>query len=413
MDRSASGSLHDAGTGSARFRKLTERQVKDVKLLHVGDLHFGKTLGEFDLYEDQRFIIDRILDLAKEHKVDAVLAAGDIYDRSTPSDKAVRLLDYFLVSLTEAGLPLYMIAGNHDSGQKLGFGSSLFKTSGIHIASSYQGELEHYTLNDEYGPVSIYLLPFVKSSYVRSFHPEAEIENYQDAVQTVLEQAGIDPEARNVLVAHQFVTGGRDPEMAGSESKIPEAVGTVERISADCFHDFDYVALGHIHSPQQVGRPEIRYAGSPLKYSLSEAGHTKTVPIITLGPEHQTEVELVPLTPMRDLRHLRGPLKTLLQAEHITDARDFIYVTLTDEDIVNDAMGIIRQYYPNTVRLDFDNSRTREIEQIEPSDASAAQTFTELISSFYREIYGTEISEEELELMKDAAVKAGVEDETR
>ena len=253
------------------------------------------------------------------------------------------------------------------------------------------------------------MLPFVKASQVRRYFPEEDIESYDDAVRTIIRNTPINPKNKNILVAHQFVSGrGEDPALAGSESIGTQSVGMVEKIGYGCFDDFDYVALGHIHSAQRVGRDEIRYAGSPLKYSLSEADREKSIPLITVSREEGVKIELVPLKPMRDMRHIKGTLKELLHKQNVKAPEDFIYATLTDEDIINDAMGIFQQVYPNTVRIDYDNSHTREIEQVDISRIAENKSFAELIGDFYRLMYGCEITEEEMDVMRMAAREAGV-----
>ena len=387
-----------------------------MKLLHLGDLHIGRSLGEFDLYEDQAYILEQILGIIREREVDALLIAGDVYDKSVPSEAAVQLLDAFLGKLAAQHVNTYLISGNHDSDERLNFGSRLFETSGIHIVSKFDGKMKEYTLEDAYGEVHIWLLPFVKASQVRHFYPEAEIASYDDAVRTVIANSGVDFQKRNVLVAHQFVTGGKreedGPELAGSEGVAVQNVGLVEQISAGSMVDFDYVALGHIHSPQRVGSDHIRYAGSPLKYSLAEANHHKSVPLITLGEkvgeEYAPEIELIPLKPMRDVRHIKGTMKQLLAKENVVEPNDFIYATLTDEEIVNDAMGIFQQTYPNTVKIDYKNSHTQALEQMDAADSAEHKSFDELIGEFYRMAYGCEMSEEERELMRVVAREAGV-----
>lgn len=384
-----------------------------MKFLHLGDLHIGKSLGEFSLIEDQRFILDQILDAAKKQSVDAVLIAGDVYDKSIPSEDAVRLFDYFICKLADRKIKTFVISGNHDSDERLNFGSSLFETNGLYISAKYEGTLYKQELEDEYGIINVYLLPFVKASQVKHFFPEEEIDSYDKAVRTALDHAKINKKERNILVAHQFVAGkGEDPVMGGSESAAVQNVGLVEKIGTDCFRDFDYVALGHIHSPQKVGREEIRYSGSPLKYSLSEVTNDKSFPIITLGEKGDVSIELVKLKPLRDLRHLKGRMDQLLDKKNIKSPGDFIYATLTDEEIINDAMGIFQQYYPNTIKIDYDNSHTRQIEQVDITRITEDKSFAELISDFYRFVYGCEISEEEMDIMNEIAGEAGVIDET-
>ena len=382
-----------------------------MKFIHLGDLHLGRSLGEFDLIEDQRYILKQIQDLIAEESVDAVLIAGDVFDKSIPSEAAVNLLNDFLYSLTCLQVRTFMISGNHDSDDRLNYGSRLFEKNEVFIGAVYDGTLQKKTLQDEHGEVNVYLLPFVKASQVRHYFPDAEIASYDDAVRTILREAGINPAERNVIVAHQFVagkTGDAEPMLGGSESVGTQSVGLVEKIGYDCFDAFDYAALGHIHSPQQIGREKVRYCGSPLKYSLSEVSNKKTVPVVTLGEKGDVRIELRPLKPRRDLRHLRGKLRDLLDPAHVCDTGDFIYATLTDEEILQDAMGIFRQTYPNTVKIDFDNSRTREIEQVDLSAATDQKSFSDLIRDFYLLIYGCEISEEEMTVMKKAAEEAGI-----
>ncbi len=380
-----------------------------MRLLHLGDLHLGKSLGEFDLTQDQEYILNQILEIIEKQSVDAVLIAGDVYDRAVPSEAATKLLDDFLCRLAARKVKTFVISGNHDSDERLNFGSSLFEANQIYISAKFDGRLYKKTMEDEFGEADIWLLPFVKASQVKHFFPEDRIESYDDAVRAVLSHAEIDRKRRNVLVAHQFVAGkGEDPAPGGSEGVSVMSVGLVEKVGYGCFDAFDYVALGHIHSPQRVGREEVRYSGSPLKYSLSEVNNEKSVPIITLREKGETEIELVPLVPMRDMRHIRGTMKTLLDKKNIKAPEDFIYVTLTDEDIVNEAMGIFQQYYPNTVRIDYDNSRTRETEQVDIAGIAENKSFSELIRDFYRLVYGCEISGEEMEVMRAAAREAGV-----
>ncbi len=384
-----------------------------MKFIHLGDLHIGKSIGEFDLIEDQKYILDQILDIAEKNGIDAVLIAGDVYDKTIPSEAAVRLFDYFICRLAEKRIKTLIITGNHDSDERLNFGSSLFEARDIFISAKYEGKLFKKEVEDSDGKVNIYLMPFIKASQVRHFYPDEEIENYDDAVRVVLDKSMINPEERNILVAHQFVAGkSADPQLGGSESVSTQTVGLVEKIGADCFTDFDYVALGHIHSPQSVGREEIRYAGSPLKYSLSEASNNKFATIVNLGKKGDVDIKLEPLYPMRDLRHLKGRMKQLLKKENIVAPEDFIYVTLTDEETVGNAMGIFQQYYPNTIRIEYDNSHTRELQQTDITQITENKTFGEMISDFYQMVYGCEISEEELALMNKIAGEAGIVNET-
>ncbi len=384
-----------------------------MKFLHLGDLHIGKSLGEYNLIEDQKYILNQILNIVTEQSVEAVLIAGDVYDKSIPSEEAVALFDYFLCKLTSMNVKTFVISGNHDSDERLNFGSSLFEANGLYIAAKYNGILYKKELNDEHGKLNVYLLPFVKASQVRHFYPEEEIDTYDKAVKVIIENAEINNNERNVLVAHQFVAGGgEEPKLAGSENVAVQNVGLVEKIGTDCFDRFDYVALGHIHSPQRIGRDEIRYSGSPLKYSLSEVNNNKSVPIITLEKKGEINIELIPLTPLRNMRHLKGKMEQLLQQDNLKDTNDFIYVTLTDEAPINDVMGIFQQYYPNTMKIDYDNAHTKAIEQVDISRITETKSFGEFISDFYQYMYGCDISEEEMKVMNEVAREAGVMDET-
>lgn len=383
-----------------------------MKLLHLGDLHIGKTVSDFNMIEDQAYVLDRVLDVIREREIDGILLAGDIYDRPIPSEEAVRLLDRFLCGLSAAQTEVFIISGNHDSDERLHFGSSLFEKNHIHICARYDGVLYKRECQDAHGRLNVYLLPFVKASQVKHFFPEEKIETYEDAVKTVIAHARIDTAERNVLVAHQFVAGGgADPVPSGSESMATLNVGTIERIGAECFDAFDYVALGHIHSPQRVGRETVRYAGSPLKYSLSEVHNEKSMPLVTFGEKGDVSVELIPIRPLRDMRHLKGKLSQLLEGKNIVSPEDYIYVTLTDETPVNDAMGIFQRYYKNTMKIMYDNVHTREVERMEPAGSVQEKGWGELVTDFYRMMYGCDISEEELGLMEEIAREAGVIDE--
>ncbi len=384
-----------------------EREI--MKFLHLGDLHLGKTLRNFDLIEDQRYILDQILRIADKESIDGVLIAGDVYDKSIPSEAATRLLDYFLIELAKKEIKVFMVSGNHDSDDRLNYGSTLFASNQIFISAVFDGKLHKQSFDNGDTKIDIYMLPFVKASQVRYYFPDEDIESYDDAVRTIIRNTPINKKNKNILVAHQFVAGkGEDPALAGSESVGTQSVGMVEKIGYDCFDDFDYVALGHIHSPQRVGRDEIRYSGSPLKYSLSEANNEKSIPLITVSAEERVKIEFVPLKPMRDMRHIKGTLKVLLDKKNVKAPEDFIYATLTDEDIINDAMGVFQQIYPNTINIDYDNSHTREIEQVDISRIAENKSFPELIGDFYRLMYGCEITEEEMDVMRTAAREAGV-----
>ncbi len=381
-----------------------------MKFIHLADLHIGKSVRDFSMIEDQRFILDQVIDIVREEGIDAVLIAGDVYDRGVPPEEAVRLFDDFIYRLSEIPAKVLLISGNHDSDERLNFGSRLFTGREVFFAAKYQGHLFRQVFEDGYGPVNFYLLPFVKASQVRHFFPEARINSYDQAVRTAIESEDIDTDERNVIISHQFVAG-RSGEVAlgGSENPSVARVGLVEQIGCDCFDKFDYAALGHIHKAQRVGREEVRYAGAPLKYHQDEVNDVKSVPIVTMGKKGDVEIELRRLRPLRDMRSIRGTIRQLLSVENIRDPEDYIFVTLTDEEIVNDAMNSFRQFYPNTMQIRYDNEHTRALEMADPERTAQVRSFSDLISDFYTQIYQTDISEEEMAVMKEAAREAGIE----
>ena len=322
----------------------------------MADLHLGKRVHEFSMLEDQRYILKQILEIMEREQADGVLIAGDIYDKTVPSAEAVQLLDDFLTKIAERKIPVFLISGNHDSAERISFGAKLFAKSGVYFASGYQGQTEFVTLQDAYGELDIYLLPFIRPVHVRQAFPEQadKIVSYQDALQTVLAHINLNRERRNVLVAHQFVTGAERCESEDIQ------VGGLDNVDASLFDDFDYVALGHIHGPQWILRETVRYAGTPLKYSFSETRHQKAVTIIELRGKGETKIRTIPLEPLRDMRKIRGTYEELTRRSvyENTNLEDFVQITLTDETDIFDAVGKLRVIYPNLMKLEYDNRRT-------------------------------------------------------
>lgn len=351
-----------------------------MKLLHLSDLHLGKRVNGFSMLEDQRVILTQIVDLAEEEKVDAVLLAGDLYDKPVPPAEAVTLLDGFLTRLSGGGIPVFAISGNHDSPERLAFATRLLAGEGIHLTAQYQGPQPPFLLQDEYGDVAIYALPYLKPALVRHWNPEADIASYEEAVSYALGQWAVDKTRRNVLLAHQFVTGGVTCE---SEER---SVGGVDQIPAPLFAAFDYVALGHLHGPQSVGRPTLRYSGSPLKYSFSECGHEKSVTLVTLREKGQVEIQTLPLTPRRDLREIRGTYEEVTAKSFYqgTNREDYLHVILTDEEDVPEAMGKLRTIYPNLMKLSYDNRRTQGVAEVTGAERPEEKTPLELFQDFYQ-----------------------------
>lgn len=378
-----------------------------MRILHLGDLHLGKSVNEFSMIQDQKYILEKIIEIVQVKMVDAVMIAGDVYDRTIPSEEAVKLLDWFLTKLSQMGKTVFMISGNHDSDERLQFGSTLLRAKKVFIAGRYDGTIEHIEMQDEHGPFHVWLLPYVKASRVAHFFPEGDTSTYDAAFRTAISACDVNEQERNVIVVHQFVTGKtEEPILAGSESAMV-SVGTIEKIGYDCFDQFDYVAMGHIHGCQAVGRETCRYAGSPLKYSLNqkEIHSQKTVPVVSLGGKGSIEVELIPLIPRREVRHIRGELKDILS--NAVDTEDYIYATLTDEQAQFDAMARLQETYPNIMKLDYDNVSTRALQENDIEETEG-KTFEELIADFYQWMNGKEPSSEEWKILLEVAKEAGV-----
>ena len=365
-----------------------------MKFFHLSDLHIGLKLMNRDLREEQMDILRQVTDLAREEQPDAVVIAGDIYDKAVPAAEAVEVFDSFITELKRAvpEAEMMLISGNHDSPERLAFGNRLLDTSGIHISPVYSGEVRPITLQDEHGPVHFWLLPFLKPAHVKRFFPDEPIESHTDACRAAITQMNVDFSARNVLVTHQFVTGGA---RSGSEEL---SVGGTDNVDSSVFAPFDYVALGHLHGAQQIGRPTIRYAGSPLKYSFSEASQRKSVTVVTLGEKSAVDVRTVPLTPLRDLREIRGSYDELTARsfyEHTTYRSDYLHLILTDEQDVFDAVGRLRAIYPYLMTLDYDNARTRAAGAVAAPAAMEQRTPLELFEALYLQQNNQPMSDEQ------------------
>lgn len=350
-----------------------------MKLLHLSDLHLGKRVNEFSMLEDQKYILNQILQIVINEQVNTVLIAGDVYDKSVPSAQAVTLFDDFLTRLEALECTVLLIAGNHDSPERLAFGAHLLQKSRVYLSPVFDGRLTCCTLNDEYGELDVWLMPFLKPSVVRPFYPGDTMESYQDAAAVVLRSNPPHQGRRSILVAHQFVTGAKT---GGSEEL---SVGGAENIDAALFAAYDYVALGHIHSPQRVGRETVRYCGSPLKYSLSEARGTKSVTLITFNQPGEIDIKLCPLTPLHDLRTIRGTYDEVTARTFYegTATDDYLHITLTDETEVLDAVGKLRSIYPNVMRVDYDNTRTRAGASMPEAAVQDEATPMELFCRFF------------------------------
>lgn len=379
-----------------------------MKFIHLADLHLGKNVNDFSMIEDQKYILNEIISIIKAENIDGVLIAGDIYDRTVPSEEAVKVLDGFLTQLALMKKKVFAVSGNHDSDERLSFGSRLFEANDIYIAGRYDGNVQVVDVEDDHGALHIWMMPYIKASRVAHFYPDDDTSTYDSAFRTALAKCTLMDSERNLIVVHQFVAGkSKEPEIAGSETAVMN-VGNIDMIGSDCFDAFDYVAMGHIHGCQAVGRETCRYAGSPLKYSLSEReiNSSKTVPVITMGSKGDVQVELIDLKPRREVRHIRGRLQELIQ--NAIDTDDYIYATLTDDDIQFDAMARLQEVYPNTMKLDYDNTATRAMADTDMNIETDGKSFNELISEFFIRYSGQEPDEKEWEIISEIAKEAGV-----
>lgn len=351
-----------------------------MKFIHLSDLHLGKRVNEISMLDDQKYILLQILQIIDTTQAEALLISGDVYDKSIPSAEAVTVFDDFLCRLAKRSLPVFIISGNHDSPERLAFGNRLMQNSGIHISPVYDGNLQPITLTDSFGDVHFWLLPFLKPVHVRQFFPEETIESYTDACAAAIAHMPLNKDARNVLLVHQFVTG------AATCDSEDLSVGGTDNVDASVFADFDYVALGHIHGPQNVGSNRIRYCGTPLKYSLSEATHHKSVTIVELGGKGELHLDLVPLIPKHDLREIRGSFSELTDKAYYdnTATDDYLYIVLTDEEDIPEASGKLRMIYPNFLQLSYDNTRTRTTQVVDCAENVKRKSPLELFDELYQ-----------------------------
>lgn len=365
-----------------------------MKFIHLSDLHIGKRVNEFSMYEDQEYILSQIIKIIDSEKPDAVLIAGDIYDKSIPPSEAVTLFDRFLCLLSERNLQVFVISGNHDSPERLSFASRLIEKSGVHISPVYNGHIEPFKMKDKYGEVNIYMLPFVKPANVRRFFDDREIASYTDAINAAITEMNVNSEERNVLITHQFVTGANRTE----SEEI--SVGGTDNVDVSVFDDFDYVALGHLHRPQNCLSERVRYCGTPLKYSFSEANDKKSVTIVELKEKGSLDVRTADLVPKHDMREIKGKYEELTAKsfyENTTYQTDYMHITLTDEEDIPDGVGKLRTIYHNLMKLDYDNKRTRSNSQITGAQKVEEKSPLELFEDFYELQNNQPMSDEQRE----------------
>ncbi|MBQ7912242.1 MAG: exonuclease SbcCD subunit D [Clostridia bacterium] len=373
-----------------------------MKFVHISDLHLGKRLHETSLVEDQAEILRQIIGVVDTERPDGVLIAGDVYDKSMPSAEAVQLFDAFLAELAARRMRTFVISGNHDSPERIAFGGRIMDASGIHLSHVYDGGVKSVSLTDEYGEVCVYMLPFIKPAHVRRFYEEEEITSYTDAVRVAVSKMGVDKSKRNILITHQFVTGA-------TRSDSEETVGGTDNVDASVFDGFEYVALGHLHGAQNCGSERIRYCGTPLKYSFSEANDEKSVTVVELGEKGSAlTIRTASLNPIRDLRKIKGAFAELIDPAFyrgLGNLNDYVQITLTDEDDVPNAMGRLQTIYKNALELKYDNTRTRAAAEIYGAEEVENKSMLELFSEFFALKNGAEMSDEQRAYMQDIIEK--------
>lgn len=361
-----------------------------MKFMHLADLHIGRRINEFSMIEDQKHILNQIINIAKEQKINGIFIAGDIYDRSIPSVEAIEIFENFVEELVKLQIPAYIVSGNHDSSERLSAFANLISHSGIYISKTYNGKIEPIINNN----TAIWLLPFIRPADVRRYHPDVEIGNYEDAVKKIIETFDIDESMTNIIVAHQFVTAnGKTPELSDSEIS---SLGSLDNIDYQVFDKFDYTALGHIHKPQSMGRKEVRYSGSPLKYSFSEVNQKKSVSIIEISTKHKINIETYPLEPLHDMREIKGSLIELLKEEK---TEDYMHITLTDIGII-DAKSKLETVFPNIMKLDFEEYNNI-LDENKSLEGIQEKNVIEYFCEFYKKQTGQEISDESLQIISE------------
>lgn len=369
-----------------------------MKFVHLSDLHIGKRVNEYSMLEDQEYILTKIINIIDEEKPEGVIIAGDVYDKSVPSAEAVALFDDFLVRLSKRNLSVFVISGNHDSAERIAFGGRLMNGSGIYMSPVYDGDVKPVTLEDEYGKINVWMLPFVKPAHIRKFNEDKEIGSYTDAVRVAIESLDINSAERNIMITHQFVTGADRTE----SEEI--SVGGTDNVDVSVFDIFDYTALGHIHRPQNCKSEKVRYCGTPLKYSFSEANDKKSVTVIELGEKGKLDIKTVPLFPMRDMVEIKGKYDEIMLRdfyENTTYREDYTHITLTDEEDIPDAIGKLRVVYHNLMKLDYDNMRTRSMNCIYGAEDVEEKSHFELFAEFFEQQNNQPMTEEQSEFVKN------------
>lgn len=368
-----------------------------MKFIHLSDLHIGKRVNEYSMLEDQEYILNQIINIIDAEKPDCVIIAGDVYDKAVPSAEAVALVDDFLVKLSEKNLHVFVISGNHDSPERIAFGGRLMELSKIYMSPVYDGNISPVVLEDEYGKINIWMLPFIKPVHVRKINEDTEINSYTDAMRIAIDDININKKERNVMITHQFVTGAHRTE----SEEI--SVGGTDNVDVSVFEDFDYTALGHIHRPQNCKSEKVRYSGSPLKYSFSESKDNKSVTVAELKEKGTLLVTTVPLVPLRDMVEIKGKYEEIMLRDFYKSTsyqEDYVHITLTDEDDIPDAIGKLRTVYHNLMKLDYDNIRTRNINLVDGAENIERKSPYEHFSEFYEKQNNQPMSYNQNEFIK-------------
>lgn len=372
-----------------------------MKLMHLSDLHLGKLVLEQSMIDDQKYILNQIIDIVKKEKVDIVLIAGDVYDKSIPTIEAVNLFSNFLTKLYKLKVLIFVISGNHDSKDRLSFGNELFVDNGIYIEGIFNGNLRCETINDKYGKLNIYMLPFIKPVEIKRFYPDEIIDTYEDAIKCILKHSSINKSERNIIMVHQFVTSLGESVIRSDSESI--SLGGIDNIDVNLFKDFDYVAMGHIHGPQKVGRETVRYSGSPLKYSFSEVNQKKSVCIIEFNSKGDINISKIPLIPIRDMRVIKGLFDKLISKEivNLENKNDYLDVILTDDDYIINAIGKLRKFYPNILKLEYENKiSSNEVSDNIDIDKNNMSPI-DLFSEFYKMQNGIELSTKKKKIIEE------------
>ncbi len=369
-----------------------------MKLMHLSDLHLGKHVNGFSLLPDQKYILEQIIDIAKNEKIAVIMIAGDIYDKAVPVVEAVNLLDDFLYRLSELKIKVFIINGNHDNAERISFGGRLMRGSEVYFAPAYNGEVGSIAVSE----AVIYMLPFIRPSDVRSAYPDEIIKSFNDAVRVALSKCKLDNEKINILITHQFITGG----VSCDSEEL--SVGGTDNVDAKNFDGFDYVALGHLHGPQYIGRESCRYSGSPLKYSFSEATHKKSVVVLEINPD-DIDIKTIPLSPLRDMREITGTYMELTSRAYYEKIKtdDYLRITLTDEEDILDGMAKLRVIYPYLMKLDYNNKRTRSSFEIDNTSISESKGPVELFAELYEKQNNAPMSEQQREYLERLVMGIG------